>query len=141
MQNQINVELDKIRDSLGSYCMNECRAKCCKMGKLLLQNNKEFDLIVPKEKIEQYEQEKIIEQNPKTKNVYFDHEKVGGCQHLKGVMCGVYKNPDKPQICRDFPIFKVGNYIMTSSFCQAVENNILDKELEKVSQKFNLKVI
>lgn len=141
MQTLINEKLDEIRNSLGPYCMNECKAKCCKMGKLLLQNNKEYETIIPKEKEEEYIKKEIIVQNPQTKNVYFDHEKVGGCRHLKGVMCGIYQNPNKPQICRDFPIFKVGDYIMSSSFCQAVENKILDEQLEKVAKEFNLKLI
>lgn len=141
MNNEINDDLNKIRDSLSPYCINICKSKCCKFGKLLLQNKNELDLLVKAEKKEQYFKEKILEENPKTKNIYFNHEKIGGCIHLKKNKCMVYNNPHKPQICRDFPIFKVGKYIMTSSFCQAIENKIIEEDLIKIANKHNLKLL
>lgn len=141
MTNDLELELDELRNSISSYCINTCKSKCCRKGKLLLQNETELKTIVSKNKISPYLKKNILEKSKITPSYYFDLEKIGGCKYLSGTLCTIHNSPDKPKICSDFPIFKFKNSIITSSFCPAVENGIMDEKLKKISEKYNLKLI
>ncbi len=141
MEKDINTLLDEARFSLTEYCTNVCKSGCCKKGKLLLQTKDEVDLVVG----DSSEVKKAIEINvlekQETGNFHYNLEKVGQCKNLcENGLCSVYKNPSRPVICHDYPLFKVGEYVITASNCMAVQNNILDSKLSEI-KKLGFKVI
>ena len=37
--------------------------------------------------------------------------------------CSIHDNPDRPQACKDFPVFTLGNKVVLSGRCLAVKQN------------------
>ena len=135
--NNLNLELDKIRNSFGDYCINTYKSKCCKFGKLLLLNKKEVNLF-------SQDNSDFIEKSTNDVNHhYFNFEKNGDkCKFLdKEGMCKVYKNPSKPKVCNDFPIFKTGDFVLTAGSCPAITTGLVDDKLKELCEKHNLKLI
>lgn len=131
ISSKAKIIADEARSSLSNYCITICGAKCCKFGKLLLQNDDEVKTICGKENISNYSNEKIIE---KTQNnfVTYDLEKKP-CQHLKeSDLCSIHKSKSKPQICNDYPLFLTKKYIIASKQCPAVVEGELDKHIQKI---------
>ena len=122
---------DEARTSLSNYCITICGAKCCKHGKLLLQNDNEVKTICGEENIAEYSNEGIIE---KTQNnfIIYDLEKKP-CQHLKeSVLCSIHKSKSKLQICNDYPLFLTKKYVIASKQCLAVIRGGLNKYIEEI---------
>ena len=53
------------------------------------------------------------------------------CPSLKDNKCTIYKDPLRPSLCHEFPIFIKGNSVWFSSFCTAVQ----EKKFEDVKKK------
>lgn len=132
----INEFLDEMRNSLTEYCVLKCKSKCCKKGKLLIQSQKELFSIIKLEDTKKLYEDNIIILHPKTDNwFYLDHEKMGGCPKLlENNYCSIHNNLDRPQICRDFPIFLKEKYIITADFCPAIKENLLERELNELKE-------
>ncbi|MFT4243960.1 MAG: hypothetical protein ACMXYB_00705 [Candidatus Woesearchaeota archaeon] len=109
------------RNSISSYCINVCGAKCCKVGKLLLQSNEEVETIAGVENIGKYLENKTFE---KTQNGFMTYNvEKEPCRHLKEkVLCSIHKSDKKPIICNDYPLFLTKRYIIASEQCPAVVN-------------------
>ncbi|MFP4401603.1 MAG: YkgJ family cysteine cluster protein [Candidatus Nanoarchaeia archaeon] len=119
------------RDSLSSFCMNVCGAKCCKVGKLLLQSDEEVETISGAENIGQYLEDGTLE---RTQNGFmtYDLEKQP-CQHLKeSVLCSIHKSEKKPTICNDYPLFLTKQYVIASEQCLGVVSGELDTFIAKI---------
>ncbi len=130
---QINIILDNVRNSLGNYCINECHALCCKKGYLGLHNEDEVKSITARKKTF-YFKNKTLEKIENTK-YRFNLEKNNGCPNLTTTFtCNIHTNPNRPRLCKDFPIFKVKDFIITASFCPAIENKILQKEFDELRE-------
>lgn len=135
MDNSNQILIDA-RNSLSNYCIDKCRAFCCKNGSLLLQNENEINAIFKGTK---YKIEELIEKT-KSNNYTFNLTKTN-CPNLSiDFKCNIHKNPNRPIICSDYPLMKVKNFIMTSSACPAFEDKILDKYLEEL-KKLGFKII
>lgn len=137
MNEDIFKLLDEGRNSLTSYCINECKSGCCRKGKLLLLKKSERELIVGDEKAQKEAIKRKILEKQKTGNYHFNFEKNGPCQHLSKDtgLCNVYKDPRRPTICSDYPLFKVGNYIVSAGNCPAVTAGLLDSVLNEAKKK------
>jgi Fe-S-cluster containining protein len=104
------------RDSLSDYCINECKAKCCRVGFLLL---KPEELGLFKDGIIK-ELPEIV--NDKTHSV--DLRK--GCTNLKENKCVIHKDSKRPKTCSNYPIFiRPEKTILVASTCEGVQNNML----------------
>ncbi|MCH8519137.1 MAG: YkgJ family cysteine cluster protein [Nanoarchaeota archaeon] len=127
----------KARESLSNYCINICGAKCCKVGKLLLQTNQEVETISGVEHIGKFIEDKTLE---RTQNGFMTYNlEKEPCRHLKeNVFCSIHKSDKKPIICNDYPLFLTKKYVIASQQCPAVvggELNTYIKEIKKLGYK------
>lgn len=136
---EINKILNEARNSISDYCINKCKAKCCRYGKLILLNEMEIDFIT-KGKKEKYLKRKVLKPT-KDGNFTFNHERVK-CPYLTNdFKCSEWRNPNRPKVCYDFPLFFTQNkYIITSQTCPSVTEGELDIYFEKL-KKMGLKII
>jgi len=120
--------INKIKKIINDYCIHKCDAKCCKKGKLLLQSTDEVKIIFPSIEIKKLLANKII-QMTKFNNYTLDYNSIGGnCPHLtSNNLCNIYQL--RPVICKDFPIIFKKNTIYYSTFCPAIKNEIIQKQL------------
>ncbi|HYD03525.1 MAG TPA: YkgJ family cysteine cluster protein [Alphaproteobacteria bacterium] len=117
---------DKARNSLSSYCYNECKAKCCRMGFLLL-SEKEID-VFPVDKAEL----KTIPVQEDGKKFILDLK--GGCVNLKDNKCSIYSK--RPKTCSDYPLFvRKDKTILVAETCQGVQEEKLYPYLAELKQK------
>lgn len=136
--NKAKVIAQEARNSLGNYCINTCGAKCCKSGFLALMNEKEVDIVVGKKKQEYLNKGLLIEKEGKS--TLYNLEK-GRCKNLtKKNLCGVHKDPNKPRLCDDFPLFLSRNYAIVASTCPGANEGLLDSYLDKL-KKLGYKII
>ena len=114
------------RNSISSYCMNECEGYCCRKGFLLLTED-ELNLITG-------DKRESLEKNGYVR--FIDDEKVfslnlsnnfGSCPQLKDSKCLLHKNPARPATCSSFPIFinEEKKEIRLSPRCYAIQENKL----------------
>lgn len=132
--NEIDVILNDARNSISSYCINECNAHCCKTGKLFLFSKDEVSAIT-NNNTQKYIDNKNITKN-EFGNFYFDLEQNGGCPNLnlKTSLCKIHKNKNKPIICNDFPLFKAKEYIVSAGVCPAVKNKMFTIYFKKIEE-------
>lgn len=134
---------DKARASISKFCINECKAKCCRRGQLLIMNDKELDLIVGLDKAQKYFEKGILEYSKNTKNFLLYNSEIKTCRQLdkKTNLCKEHKNTCRPQVCKDYPIFIIkGEYVMFGPTCPAVMQGLL-KESEKEFFELGLKIV
>jgi Fe-S-cluster containining protein len=128
---EVDTIADNARNSISDYCINNCKAKCCKRGKLVLFNEKEVNAIVGEHK-QKYIEQNILTVNPKTSNYHYDLEKKS-CKNLTTKnLCSIHNLNSKPRICRDYPLFILGKYVIVAQDCQAAQNNLLDKHVLEI---------
>lgn len=132
--NEIDVILNDARNSISSYCINTCKAKCCKKGQLFLFSKEEVSAVT-KNNTQKYIDSNNIKKND-FGNFYFDLETNGGCPNLniKTSMCNIHKNINKPKICSDFPLFKAKEYIVSAGTCPAVQNKMFENHFRKIEE-------
>jgi len=126
--------LKNARESISDFCINECLALCCRSGNLLFRNENEINSIFDKLPID------IKFVFSKTQNNMFTLNLDGiSCPKLNFKnLCSIHKDLSRPRVCSDFPIFKVDNYIISSTFCPAINKNLLSSyylELEDLGFK------
>ncbi|MFT7616342.1 MAG: Fe-S-cluster containining protein [Candidatus Woesearchaeota archaeon] len=99
--------------------MTSCQAKCCKRGKIIVDNAT------------------LIKQNPDLGTVREDGLRemslTPQCKFLKESKCTVYEN--RPQICRDYPLFDRYKKLFVASSCEGYQKGLLDEHLEKLKQE------
>jgi Fe-S-cluster containining protein len=100
-----------VKKDLSDYCQTVCKAQCCKRGKLPLTS----------EETELFSSKRIDENN------FYDL--TGGCQHLRGVSCGMYEK--RPVACRTYPFHAIGPILIATTSCPAVDEGFLDEDIEK----------
>ncbi len=127
----------KARESLSTYCINTCKAQCCRKGKLLLQNEKELETIAGTKKEKEFK-EKILEKTP-FGNYTYNLEKQS-CPHLKkDWTCAIHKEERRPQICSDYPLFLVKNKFILANSCPGVRENLLTEYSKELKEKAHFK--
>ncbi len=112
---------NKSRADLSDYCVNECHAYCCRKGylivsepEMILMSNDKKDLLLKENSLRELIDGKF--------SLNFEN-KLGGCPALKDSKCLIHKNENRPQTCKDFPIFILGNKIKISNRCPAKKDN------------------
>ena len=109
------------RNSLSDYCINTCKAKCCKKGKLVLSENEAKLLVKDIDKLEK-----------KENGIYVLNIDKKNCPKLNNNMCGVYDR--RPKTCGDFPLYLHGETLITANTCQAVNENVLNEFFERMKK-------
>lgn len=101
----------KARKSISQFCFEECNAYCCRKGYLLL-TKKELDLVAGKKQI------KIQLQKDNKYSLFLGDT----CPSLQGnFKCKIHRNRNRPQACKEFPIFIYEKNIILSGRCLAVK--------------------
>lgn len=128
------MDINAARNSIGEFCMNECNGYCCKKGVISITKK---EAVFIREKL------------PNTINLFNNQawffRVEGGCEFLDGPKCTIHKNPLRPSVCMEFPIFELGNKITFSKGCPAVQQEkfypyiqILLKNGYKFESKYTL---
>lgn len=104
---------DKARRAISDFCINDCRAYCCRKGYLTFG----------KDSVKAVTQGRIVAL--KEINGKYSMHLGSGCPSLKDFKCLIHKNPKRPLACRQFPIFLEGKTVRLSPRCLAVKNNLL----------------
>ncbi|NCN86853.1 hypothetical protein GW932_03390 [archaeon] len=114
---------DKARESISDFCINECHAFCCRKGYIMVRLH-QLNQMTTKEKRE------ILEKEGNIKELFYSGKfqvdftnSLGGCPALKDNKCTIHKNPERPEVCHEFPIFILGDKIKISKKCPANQNN------------------
>jgi len=103
----------KARKSISSFCIEECKAYCCRKGYLVLQG-KEI------KKVLDNDYASSTTKNDGTVSLNLNDN---GCPQLKDNKCKIHKSKNRPKTCGDFPVYLYGNTIFLSPRCLAVREN------------------
>jgi len=104
---------DRARDSISDYCINSCKAYCCRKGYLVL-TKKEAKLIA-----------KDLDSDCLKKNGEDKYSLKLPCPALEDFKCRIYKSKNRPTVCREFPLFLEGKTIRVSNRCPACREGML----------------
>lgn len=114
---------DEARNSISEFCMNECGAYCCRKGYIMVREH-QLNTIATKEKQIILNNEGKIKEFLSSGKFQVDFtNSLGGCPALIENKCSVHKNPERPKVCHEFPIFVFVDHVRISSKCPAQENN------------------
>lgn len=100
--------LEAARASLSEFCSEECMAFCCRRGYLAITSEQAKPLL------------KLVKDPADAKTV-LERTSISlkkGCPALVDNKCSIYS--ERPQVCRDYPIFVKGKELRVSSYCTAV---------------------
>jgi Fe-S-cluster containining protein len=118
------------RDAISRYCLEECPAYCCRKGSISL-TAKEMTLLVGADEQALIQNHILVKVGDKYSfKATFDH----GCPKLRDNKCTIHDNPDRPLVCRNYPLFISGKTINLSSSCFAVKTSILYPYIRKFRQ-------
>ncbi|MBU0615231.1 MAG: YkgJ family cysteine cluster protein [Nanoarchaeota archaeon] len=135
---EIQRLLNKARRSISSYCINECKAYCCRKGYLVL-TQKEHDLIL-KNSHEKVESLKLLKALPNNKfSLYMGNANLP-CPSLLDFKCTIHKSKNRPMVCHDFPIFIEDHEIRLSHRCPAVKEDLFYPYMARL-KKLGYKII
>lgn len=119
------------RASLGSYCINTCKAQCCKRGYLLVKQD-ELDSLTDK-KEEEYRKDEIVKDFGEKFLFKLDGK---GCPKLSSDnLCTIHKNPNRPVLCNDYPLFLTRKYAVVASDCPGANEGLLNDYLKDLEGK------
>lgn len=116
----VNRVSNKARKSISNYCIGECKSFCCRKGFLII-TQKESDLITGG-KTEEFEKSGLIIEIAE-KSYVLDLGKT--CPSFKDSKCTIHTNPERPTVCKEYPIFIEDKSIRFSEGCPAVRNKML----------------
>ena len=122
----IDEIVEKARDSISDYCLNECKAYCCRKSHFLIINKIQIKTFT-NNKINYFIEKRIIKKL-KDGKFSFDLRKNNNlCPNLnlENFKCKIYNNKNKPDVCNEFPLFinKKKKQFRFASGCPAVKNN------------------
>lgn len=111
------------RESISEFCINECKAYCCKKGYIRIKPTS-LDIVIPKNKQKLLEKEGNLRELPFSGRYFLElSNSLGGCPSLKENKCLIHKDPHRPKVCSDFPIFIEGDSVRIPKKCTAEAQN------------------
>jgi Fe-S-cluster containining protein len=127
----MNIELlvDEARNSINTFCYEECNAYCCKKGYLIL-SKEETKLMINKNK-RQLLKEKSLYKMKDNRYAFNLDNKFGFCPRLIDNKCSIHKHPNRSSTCKKFPIFIIDKTIKVSTRCPAVKQGKLYPYIHK----------
>lgn len=113
---EIDLIVNECRNEIALYCLSDCKAKCCKKGKLLL-SIKEADYVIGNSaKFKKFLRPDSMVELDLTE----------GCPSLNAEnKCIIHDS--SPLMCREFPVFKRCKTIILAEFCPAVNEPFFNK--------------
>jgi Fe-S-cluster containining protein len=122
---------DKARNAIGKFCMEECKAYCCRKG--YLNMGPESVDIITQGKREELEEKKLLVKIDEGNYSLFMGNYDQPCPSLKeDFRCMIHKNPKRPKACKEFPVFIRDNTLHLSSRCLAVKQGLLYPYIKKI---------
>jgi Fe-S-cluster containining protein len=110
--------LKEARNSISQFCIDECRAYCCRKGVLTLNAKESNDFMknIPKN----------IPGSAKVSHAANGDSVVllneSGCPNLdKNCLCTIHTKKNRPTICKEFPILIKNHTVLFCQDCPAVE--------------------
>lgn len=128
----INKIADEARNSLSKYCIEECKAYCCRKGYIII-TPEEADLLIGNKQEKLISEEKLIELLGGKFSFNFTNS-FEGCTQLKDGKCLIHKNKKRPKVCHEFPIFITGKTIRLSPRCYGVKAGLLYPFIKKFKE-------
>jgi Fe-S-cluster containining protein len=126
---------NKARNSLGTYCIKECKAFCCRNGYLVF-GEESVDMVTQGRKKELEDKGMLKKLKNGKYSLYLNNHKLPcPCLVVKDYTCKIHKNKKRPQACQQFPIFIEGKTVKLSPRCPAIKENLLYPFLKKLSMK------
>ncbi len=128
----INKIADEARNSLSKYCIEECKAYCCRKGYIIITPD-EVDLLIGNKKeklISKWTLKELID----GKFSFNFSNSFGGCTQLKDGKCLIHKNEKRPKVCKEFPIFITGKTIRLSPRCYGIKAGLLYPFIKKFKE-------
>ncbi|HZX44598.1 MAG TPA: YkgJ family cysteine cluster protein [Candidatus Nanoarchaeia archaeon] len=129
---EIETLAKEARNSIGEFCMEECKSYCCRKGYLSL--SKKEAALLSDNRIDEWVKKRLLHKLGKKYSFFLGSEQFP-CPKLKDFKCTVHKDPNRPKACQNYPIFIKGNKIRLSSRCLAVN---ADKLYPYISQFLKL---
>ncbi len=128
-----STAIDNARNSFREYCIKECKALCCRKGKLNLKQD-ELDLVVKSKS----DRKRLKQEWDKSYSIDIETKP---CPSLgKDFKCKIYSDEKRPKVCKDFPVFVFNKSIVVAPFCPATNSGILEPFLEEL-KKAGFKII
>ena len=95
----------------------------------------QLNQIATKEKQELLKKEGKIKEFPISGKIQIDFtNSLGGCPALQENKCTIHKNPERPKVCHEFPIFVFVDQVRISSKCPANQENKLYPYVRKLTE-------
>ena len=126
------------KESLTNFCLEECKALCCRKGFLVLKPD-QVELVTQNRKEELIEKKLLKELPDGNFSLNMSNHDIY-CPSLCNLRCKVYK--DRPQACADFPMLIRDKKVLVSSRCPAVAAGKLFpfiKQLTMLGYKYELR--
>lgn len=111
----------KARSSISRFCIDECRAYCCRSSYLPLKDE-EIDAVTQGRRDELEDKGLLFSTGPKGYSLKLDHD--SPCPSLKDNRCTIYRSRKRPRVCRQFPLFIKGRTVRLSPRCLAVKSGL-----------------
>jgi len=120
--------LKKTQKILDGYCVNYCKAQCCRRGKLLVKTDE----------LEHISKDKKLFK--KKDNTYYELNLDLTCPALKDSRCSIHKNSKRPKVCGQYPLFIEKDHVLVSKDCLAIKEEMLDEILKEFEEN-NYRVV
>lgn len=108
----------KARKSISRYCIEECKAYCCRKGYLIL-DSVQLKLVMQNRQDELKDLVKEIKKG--SFSMYMGNSKQPCPSLNEKYECIIHKKKNRPQACKEFPLFIKGKKIILSPRCLAVK--------------------
>jgi Fe-S-cluster containining protein len=114
--------LEQARNGISQFCIEECRAYCCRKGYLVLTPKQAKATMQGRE--EEYRSLSLLKDMTNGNISLYMGDKDHPCPSLKDNRCMIHKHPDRSDTCRIFPIHIKDNIIHVSKRCLAAKANM-----------------
>ena len=111
--------------------MTECKALCCRKGKILLTENEAKE--ISDNKVKEYKTAKLMFEKGEDQ-IVLELEPQACPKLTKDHKCGIFTNKNRPKACSNFPLYIYGDKVMAAGFCPAVKEGLLNKTLDELRE-------
>ena len=125
----VNRIANRARKSISTFCIEECKAYCCRKGHLVVKEN-EINKVTQDRKNELIAEGKLKPIIGGKYSLYIGDED-NACPSLKGNKCLIHKSRLRPKTCGDFPIYIVDKTVMISGSCTAARAGMFYPYIKK----------
>lgn len=137
MLTQAEKIADKARKSISKFCIEECKAYCCRKGYLILDDSN-VNLVTQGNKDKLMSNYVLKELGDERYSFFLGHRD-HPCPSLKDHRCMIHSDDKRPLACKNFPLFIEDDILRLSPRCVAVKLGMLYPYVTKLL-KMNLKL-